>query len=479
MRILRFISVKPMFFFNYHPKGAVMLEKLKENWQKIKENVRDEYDITNVSYNTWIAPLEFYDIDGHHVRIVFTGGNDDFAINYITKKYSLPFQVMIEETTGIACTVEFIPEQKTEKASLFPNKKPDPQDQFLLAAHHANLNPRYTFDTFVVGSSNKFAHAASLSVAESPGEEYNPLFIYGGSGLGKTHLMHSIANFILTNNPKTRILYVTSEAFTNEVIDAIRNKNGVTMSDFKNKYRNIDVLLIDDIQFIIGKEATEEEFFNTFNFLYDSRKQIVLSSDKPPKNFTTLEERLRSRFEMGLSVDISAPDYETRMAILRKKEEIEGYTIDNEILQYIAGNIKSNIRELEGALTKMYAYTKLHPGTVLTLDIAKENLKDLISPENEKKLTPEYIIEVVAEHFGVRKEDIKSQRRNREIVLPRQISMYLIRILNDISLQDVGKVLGNRDHSTIIHGYEKIDKEILKNKELQNTIEVLKKKLME
>ena len=458
-----------------------MLEKIKEKWQTIKENVRDEYDYTSVSYNTWIVPLEPYDYTDGHLRVAFTeltGGNDEFVINYLNRKYALPFQVMIEEITGIQCSIEFIPMPKEEKNDLFRHE-PKKEDIVSMAAFHANLNPKYTFDSFVVGANNKFAHAASLSVAESPGKEYNPLFIYGGPGLGKTHLMHSIAHFILMNNPKTRILYVTSEVFTNEVIDAIRNKNGVTMTEFRNKYRNIDVLLIDDIQFIIGKEATEEEFFNTFNFLHDNRKQIVLSSDKPPKNFTSLEERLRSRFEMGLSVDISTPDYETRMAILRKKEELEGYTIDNEILHYIASNIKTNIRELEGALTKMYAFSKLHPQTVLTLDVAKENLKDLISPESETLLTPERIIKVVAEHFGLRPEDIISQRRTKEVVKPRHIAMYLIRMSTDYSLQDAGKALGNRDHSTILHGYKTISYEITRNKELAGTIEVLKKKLIQ
>ncbi len=454
-----------------------MLEKLKSSWQLIKNNVRDEFDITNVSYKTWIEPLEIYDMQDDTLHVVFTGGNDSFAIGYITKKYTLPLQAMIEETTGIQCNVEFIQEPaKTPTTTLF-KKAPTPVNPLSIAMQNANLNPNYTFDTFVVGANNKFAHAASLSVAESPGQEYNPLFIYGGPGLGKTHLMHSIANFILTNNPKTRILYVTSEVFTNEVIDAIRNKNGVTMTEFRNKYRNIDVLLIDDIQFIIGKESTQEEFFNTFNFLYENRKQIVLSSDQPPKSFVTLEERLRSRFEWGLSVDISAPDYETRMAILRKKEEMEGYTIDNEILQYIATNIRTNIRELEGALTKMYAYSKLHPNTPVTLETAKNNLKDIISPQNEKRLTPEHILEVIAEHYGVRPEDIKSQRRTKEIVLPRQIAMYLIRVLNDISLEDVGKILGNRDHSTVIHGYEKIINEMNTNAELKNSIDIIKKKL--
>ncbi|MBP5225654.1 MAG: chromosomal replication initiator protein DnaA [Lachnospiraceae bacterium] len=455
-----------------------MLNELKENWQKIKERLRDEYEITNVSYTTWIDPLEVYDIQDGIIEIVFTGGANDFAINYITKRYALPFQVTIEEMTGIQGLVRFIQEPKDHANVLF-GRDSERIDASSFSFPATKLNPKYTFDTFVVGANNKFAHAASLSVAESPGHEYNPLFIYGGPGLGKTHLMHSIAHFILENNPKSRVLYVTAEVFTNEVIDSIRNKNGVTMKEFRNKYRNIDVLLIDDIQFIINKEATEEEFFNTFNFLYENRKQVVLSSDRPPRDFSSLPERLISRFQMGLTVDITPPDYETRMAILRKKEENDGYTIDNEIIEYIAKNIKTNIRELEGALTKMYAYSTLNPNTPLTLDRAVENLKDFIHPDAERQLTPEHIINVVAEHFAVRPEDIKSQKRTREVVLPRQIAMYLIRRLNDLPLVKVGALLGGRDHSTIIHGFEKIDHAISVDQNMSETIEILKKKLLQ
>ena len=452
----------------------MMYDKIKENWQIIKDTLRDIYNLTDVSYNTWILPLELYAVSGDVVQILFKGSSDHFPLSYITKKYTLAFQVIIEEVTGYQVNVEFIPEPAQNSSVLFKRDRKviNTQENVIRSA---NLNPRYTFDSFVVGANNKFAHAASLSVAESPGTEYNPLFIYGGPGLGKTHLMQAIAHFILTNSPDTRILYVSSEVFTNEVIEAIRNK---TQTALKNKYRNIDVLLIDDIQFIIGKESTQEEFFHTFNYLYENGKQIVLSSDQSPKSFNTLDERLIGRFEWGLTVDISAPDYETRMAILRKKEETEGYSIDNEILQYITSNIRTNIRELEGALTKMYAYSKLHPEVPLTLEIAKENLKDIINPDNEKKITPDYVIKVVAEHFGVRPEDIKSQKRNKEIMQPRQICMYLIRMLNDISLKEVGGALGGRDHSTIIHGYEKINNEIHVNKELENTIEVLKKKIV-
>ena len=344
------------------------------------------------------------------------------------------------------------------------------------AIQNAILKPRYTFDTFVVGANNALAHAASLAVAESPGEIYNPLFIYGGVGLGKTHLMHSIAHFILKNNPKAKILYVTSEKFTNELIDAIRNKNNISTTEFREKYRNNDVLLIDDIQFIIGKESTQEEFFHTFNALHEAKKQIIISSDKPPKEIETLEERLRSRFEWGLTVDIQSPDYETRMAILRKKEELEGYNIDNEVIKYIATHIKSNIRELEGALTKIVALSKLNKKEI-TLELAEEALKDLISPNAVREITPELIINVVADHYKIQPSDITSSKRNKEVVYPRQIVMYLCRHMTNTSLQAIGKELGGKDHTTIIHGADKITAELVDNEALANTIEILKKKI--
>jgi len=458
-----------------------MLTNLRDNWSKIKEYIRNEYDITSVSYTTWIEPLEVLNIKDRTAILALTGyrGNNDIAIiNYIKKKYLLFLQIAIEEITGLKLEVDIIPEPEDDPNRIFRQEARENNNDLEEVEREANLNPRYTFDSFVVGANNQFAHAASLSVAENPGKEYNPLFIYGGPGLGKTHLMHSIAHFILAKNRKAKIQYVTSEVFVSELINAIQNRNR-NMESFKDKYRNVDVLLIDDVQFIVGKESTESEFFHTFNDLRESGKQIVLSSDRPPRDFTSLEERLRSRFESGLSVDITAPDYETRMAILRKKEEIEGYTIDNEILQYIATNIKTNIRELEGALTKMYAYSKLHPGTPLTLEVARDNLKDIINPEQEKKTRPEHIIQVVADHYNLRPEDIRSQKRNREIVLPRQICMYLIRVMNDISLSEVGEVLGKRDHSTILHGYEKILKEMSENKDFDREIEDIKKKLLE
>lgn len=454
-----------------------MLETLKAKWDDILHYLKEEHDITDVSFKTWLLPMHLYDIEsGNTVRIIVPDVN---FVGYMKKKYSFLLKIAIEEITGIKCEIEFIVEDQikedTSKNNQLIRSKASKISQEAL--QNANLNPKYTFDTFVVGANNNLAHAASLAVAESPGEIYNPLFIYGGVGLGKTHLMHSIANFILKNNPKAKILYVTSEKFTNELIDAIRNKNNISTTEFREKYRNNDILLIDDIQFIIGKESTQEEFFHTFNALYESKKQIIISSDKPPKDIETLEERLRSRFEWGLTVDIQSPDYETRMAILRKKEELEGYNIDNEVIKYIATNIKSNIRELEGALTKIVAFSKLNHHKEISLAMAEEALKDIISPGGVQKVTPELIIQVVADHYNLTTLDILSQKRSKDIVYPRQIAMYLCRNMTEVPLQEIGKAMGGRDHTTIIHGIEKISKDIEKTPTLQNTVDILKKKL--
>ena len=454
-----------------------MIEKLRENWDEILLYLKEEHDIMDVSYRTWLLPLQLYGMDKDKVIIV---APDSAMISYIKKKYGFFLKIAIEEKTGIECEVEFISKEEAQKNEKAPKKQAPaeaPQDVSPEALQNANLNPKYTFDTFVVGANNNLAHAASLAVTESPGEVYNPLFIYGGVGLGKTHLMHSIAHFILKNNPKAKILYVTSEKFTNELIDAIRNKNNTTTTEFREKYRNNDVLLIDDIQFIIGKESTQEEFFHTFNTLYEAKKQIIISSDKPPKEIETLEERLRSRFEWGLTVDIQSPDYETRMAILRKKEEMEGYNIDNEVIKYIATNIKSNIRELEGALTKIVALSKLGTNRDITIELAEEALKDLISPNAAREVTPESIMQVVCDHFGITQLDIASQKRSRDIVIPRQIVMYLCRDMTDTPLQTIGKYMGGRDHTTIIHGAEKIAHDMEKNESLRSTVEILKKKI--
>ena len=453
-----------------------MLEQLKEQWDNILLHVKEEHDIMDVSFNTWLLPLKIFTVDGNVVKIL---APDAQMLRYIQKKYGLILQVSIEEVTGFACTLDFITEDDVKEKEK-PEKmliKNTPGDVSQTALQNANLNPRYTFDTFVVGANNNLAHAAALAVAESPGEVYNPLFIYGGVGLGKTHLMHSIAHFILKNNPEAKILYVTSEKFTNELIDAIRNKNNISTTEFREKYRNNDVLLIDDIQFIIGKESTQEEFFHTFNALHEAKKQIIISSDKPPKEIETLEERLRSRFEWGLTVDIQSPDYETRMAILRKKEEMEGYNIDNEVIKYIATNIKSNIRELEGALTKIVALSKLEKNREIDIELAEKALKDIIAPGDKQEVTPEFIIQIVADHFNLTPLDIMSAKRSKEIVYPRQIVMYLCRTMTETGLQNIGKALGGRDHTTILHGIKTISADLEKNPSLQNTIDILKKKI--
>jgi chromosomal replication initiator protein len=371
------------------------------------------------------------------------------------------------------CEVKFIlPEEAVEKQQPVENSK-SLQD---IRCEEAHLNPKYTFDTFVVGSNNKLAQAAALAVAESPGDTFNPLFIYGGPGLGKTHLMHSIAHFIIEHDINMKVLYVTSEEFTNELIDNIRNGNNTAMAKFREKYRNIDVLLVDDIQFIIGKESTQEEFFHTFNSLHSAGKQIILSSDKPPKEMEILDERFRSRFEWGIMADISLPDYETRMAILHKKEEMDGYNMQEEIIQYIANNVKSNIRELEGAFNKVVAFAKLEQKEI-SIDLAEQALADIISPDVKKAITPEDILSMVAEHYGVTEKDIIGNKRSSKIVIPRQIAMYLCRELTGTSLKGIGKIIGNRDHTTVMHGIEKIENELSTNESLRNTVNILKKKM--
>ena len=451
-----------------------MLEKILEKWDEILLNIKEEHDVTDVSYRTWLLPLKPYSVDKDILTIIVP---DDIFLGYVKKKYAFLLQFTIEEVAGIHCDVNFIlqedvKEEKNDKKLINNTSNPvSPQ-----AIQNANLNPRYTFDTFVVGKNNNLAHAASLAVAESPGEIYNPLFLYGGVGLGKTHLMHSVAHFVLKNNPNAKVLYVSTETFTSELVDAIRNKNNITTTEFREKYRYNDVILFDDIQFIIGKDGTQEELFHTFNALYEAKKQIIISSDRPPKEIEKLEERLRSRFEWGLTVDIQKPDYETRMAILRKKEEMEGYNIDNEVIKYIASNVKSNIRELEGALTKIVALSKLNKKEI-TIELAEEALKDLISPNAPREVTPQLIINVVSEHFGINSLDVMGQKRSKELVFPRQIVMYLCGEMTTESLQNIGKALGGRDHTTIIHGQKKIASELKTDESLKNTVDILKKKI--
>lgn len=451
---------------------------VEENWEEIIQKLKIEHSLTDVSFKTWILPLRVYKVTSNTVYILV---NLKASIDYIKNKYLLPFQVCIAEVVGKEYEVKFIAENEFDPKD-FEDKTATPKSK-VTVSQAANLNPKYTFDTFVVGGNNNFAHAASLAVAESPGEVYNPLFLYGGVGLGKTHLMHSIAHFILENEPEKKVLYVTSETFTNELIEAIKNGktgNESAMTAFREKYRSIDVLLIDDIQFIIGKESTQEEFFHTFNHLHTSGKQIIISSDKPPKDIETLEARLRTRFEWGLIADISSPNYETRMAILQKKIELdhlEKYNIPNDVLEYIATNVKTNIRELEGSLNKLIALYKLNNTGSIDIALAAEALKDIISSDNRREVTPELILDIVSEHFGVSIPDLKGNKRNAEIVFPRQIAMYLIRNMTETSLKAVGVILGGKDHSTIKHGIEKIENELKADETLSNTINIIKKKI--
>lgn len=445
-----------------------MLELIKEKWDYILETMKKEYDISEISFKTWILPLKVYSFDNNIVTILVS--DQPMGLDYIKKRYSSPLQVTISEVIGNEIEIQFILPADTPKAA----PKED-VSSYNNGIPKSNLNPKYTFDTFVVGNNNNFAHAACLAVAESPAEVYNPLFIYGGVGLGKTHLMQSIAHFVEENSPQLKVKYVTSEEFTNELIESLKNQK-LTNSEFREKYRNVDVLLIDDIQFIIGKESTQEEFFHTFNTLYGSNKQIIISSDKPPREMETLEERLRTRFECGLTVDIQTPTYETSMAILDKKIEAEGYNVPFEVKDFIVNNINSNIRELEGALNKITAYSKVAK-TDITLDLTKNLLKDLISPNTHREITIEFIIQVVADHFGITIADIISAKRKSEIAYPRQIAMYLCRKCTDQSLVSIGKYMGDRDHTTVIHGVEKIEKELSTNENTKNVIDVLIKKI--
>ena len=454
------------------------LELLKEKWDKILESIRDDNELSNVAFKTWLLPLKVFRIEGNILKIT---APFEQAATYVENKYKTFLYVAVAEAMGEEYEIRIITEDEALKEKPLepetPKKAAAAPAPKVAEEQKTNLNPRYTFDTFVIGSNNRFAHAAALAVAESPGKEYNPLFLYGGVGLGKTHLMHSVAHYILQQDPTKKVLYVTSEVFTNELIDSIRNGNNNSMTAFREKYRNIDVLLIDDVQFIIGKESTQEEFFHTFNALHSANKQIIISSDRPPKDMETLEARLQSRFEWGLIADISSPDYETRMAILRKKEELDGYNIDDEVIRYIATNIKSNIRELEGALNKLVALSNLEKREI-NISMAEEVLKDIISPNQKREVTPQVILEVVAEHYGISVSDIIGGKRSAEIVTPRQVVMYLCREITDTPYKAIGILLGNRDHSTIINGDGKVRKQLQANDgSLKNNIDIIRKKL--
>ena len=423
---------------------------------KIKELLKPE--VTKISYDTWILPLDIRSIDGDN--IVFTTISE-FQKDFIENKYrSLIFNTLryITNKDWTFSVIDLSKEEQTDEIVIKDNTNTNTAE---IETNKSTLNSKYTFETFVVGNSNRFAHAAALAVGNEPGKAYNPLFLYGGVGLGKTHLMHAIGNRILQNNNNTNVLYVTSEKFTNQLINAIKdNKNEV----FRNKYRSIDVLLIDDIQFIAGKERVQEEFFHTFNSLYEDGKQIILSSDKPPRDIQFLEDRLKSRFEWGLLADISCPDYETRLAILRKKAQDENVLIDDFILSDIANKIDSNIRELEGVFNKIVARASLIHSPI-TIELA-ENIINEFKYESEKVISCDFIKETVAKYFSINKDDLSGNKRSNDIAFPRQIAMYLCREIANMSFPQIGVDFGGRDHSTVMHACKKIEKEI---KEKNNT----------
>ena len=427
---------------------------------KIKELLKPE--VTKISYDTWILPLGIRSIEDDH--IVFTA-NSEFQKDFLENKYKSLLFNTLKYITNKDWTFSVIDLSKegseNAKTEVIKDDNNNDESSAEVEINKSTLNPKYTFDTFVVGNNNRFAHAAALAVGNEPAKSYNPLFLYGGVGLGKTHLMHAIGNRIVENNKNSNVLYVTSEKFTNQLINAIKdNKNEF----FRNKYRNIDVLLIDDIQFIAGKERVQEEFFHTFNSLYEDGKQIIISSDKPPRDIQFLEDRLKSRFEWGLLADISCPDYETRLAILRKKAQDENIIIDDFILSNIANKIDSNIRELEGVFNKIVARASLTHSPI-TIELA-ENIINEFKYESEKVISCDFIKETVSKYFSINKDDLSGNKRSNDIAFPRQIAMYLCREVANMSYPQIGVDFGGRDHSTVMHACKKIEKEV---KEKNNT----------
>ncbi|MGM0548532.1 MAG: chromosomal replication initiator protein DnaA [Bacillota bacterium] len=458
-------------------------KELDHIWKKTLENIKEK--ITNPSFNTWFSETKAVMTTAENQLVLQVPNN--FIQEWIESQYTDLIEEILTDLTGnqwslILLTPAEVKDFKANKKNKQnPKTKKDIKEEKKekrdteSELKQNGFNPKYTFDTFVVGNSNRFAHAASLAVAEAPAKAYNPLFIYGDVGLGKTHLMQAIAHFILKNNPDYKVVYVSSETFTNELINSIKDDSTV---DFRDKYRNIDILLVDDIQFLAGKERTQEEFFHTFNTLHESNRQLIISSDRPPKEIPTLEERLRSRFEWGLITDIQKPDLETRIAILRKKADIENLTIPNEVVIYIANKIQSNIRELEGALVKVIAYSSLVDREI-DVDLAREALKDLVNNKKEANIEVdiERIKKIITADYNLRMEDMHSKKRTQNIAFPRQIAMYLSRELTDFSLPHIGNEFGGRDHTTVIHAHNKIKEKIENEADFSNKIERLTDKI--
>lgn len=446
------------------------MENIDDLWGKTLNVI--EKKISKPSFETWLKSTKAIALNKNTLIVE---APNDFAREWLDGNYKEILTEILYELIGKNMSLKFvIPESNMDDPIMVSpaNKKPAKPEVITDSAQHM-LNPKYTFETFVIGSGNRFAHAASLAVAEAPAKAYNPLFIYGGVGLGKTHLMHAIGHYVLEHNPMAKVVYLTSEKFTNEFINSIRDNRP---DDFRNKYRNVDILLIDDIQFLAGKESTQEEFFHTFNTLHEENKQIIISSDRPPREIPTLEDRLRSRFEWGLITDITPPDLETRIAILRKKAKADGLDIPNEVMLYIANQIDSNIRELEGALIRVVAYSSLENKDI-NADLAAEALKSIIPSSKPRVITIQDIQRVVGEQFGVKLEDFSAKKRTKSIAFPRQIAMYLSRELTDFSLPKIGEEFGGRDHTTVIHAHEKISNLIKTDPQFQKQIQELENKL--
>jgi chromosomal replication initiator protein len=439
----------------------LMASGLKEIWDEVMKLLADE--MTSVSFGTWIETINPISIEKNNIVLEVP---TEFNLGIIKSRYKDLLQNAVKLVTHRDLEVELTLKASEAKSQSSPQIDENTQALSI-------LNPKYTFNTFVKGNGNQLAHAAALAVAEAPAAAYNPLFIYGGVGLGKTHLMHAIGHYIIEQNSNSKVLYTSSEKFTNELINAIRDDKN---EEFRNKYRNIDVLLIDDIQFIGGKDRTQEEFFHTFNALYESNKQIVMTSDKPPKEILTLEERLRSRFEWGLIADIQAPDTETRIAILQKKSQLERYDIPNEVLEYIASNIESNIRELEGALNRVIAYASL-TGNNITLELAQDCLKQILSSFSVANINHNTIMKVVSRYYDITPDQLTTQKRSRDVAYPRQIAMYLCRELTGMSLPKIGQVFGGRDHTTVMNACEKIQEEMDKNADLRRALTEMKRNI--
>lgn len=435
------------------------MQVLKDYWEKVLEIIKPE--MVGISFDTWVKPLIPLSMDEQNV---YLKASSQFQKNTVDLKYKELIINAFQHITNKNYFVNIVLDNSNDVAT-----KEIPQIQ----PTNSLLNPKYTFDTFVIGENNRFAHAAALAVAENLGDAYNPLFLYSGVGLGKTHLMHAIGNFVLQQNKDAKVLYITSEKFTNELINAIQNN---TTEDFRKKYRNIDLLLIDDIQFFIGKERCQEEFFHTFNDLYENKKQIIISSDKPPKDINPLEERLKSRFEWGLVADIQKPDYETRCAILKKKCQLEGRNIDDEIISTIALKVESNIRELEGVFNKIVAMASL-TNSEITMSLAERAIGDL-EHSADKVITVDYIQYAVSNYYNLDQNDFKIAKKTSDIAFPRQIAMYLSKQLTGLSLKEIGKEFGGKDHSTVIYAIKKVEEEMKLNPNTKTIVDNIRKMII-